>query len=168
MLQKLLAAGDGGLPSEEDIEEIFWQSDKDVGKMLASLDPPLVGHGCTAQILLAKTDANGGIECIQAWAGDSTAVRVDMKTGQVVDATLNHTPGEGNESELLMHMAAVSKACQKRDKKAFKAIAHAIREDGHYVEAGENDNLIVQKLQANPNPSSATPMRGSLAALKTG
>ena len=42
-----------------------------------------------------------------------------MKTGQVVDATLNHTPGEGNESELLLHMAAVSKACQKRDKKAF-------------------------------------------------
>ncbi|WP_439816142.1 PstS family phosphate ABC transporter substrate-binding protein [Zavarzinia sp. CC-PAN008] len=27
---------------------------------------------------------------------------------------------------------------------------HAIREDGKYVEAGENDNLIVQKLEANP------------------
>jgi phosphate transport system substrate-binding protein len=27
---------------------------------------------------------------------------------------------------------------------------HAIREDGVYVEAGENDNLIVQKLDANP------------------
>ena len=25
-----------------------------------------------------------------------------------------------------------------------------MREDGAYVEAGENDNLIVQKLQANP------------------
>lgn len=36
------------------------------------------------------------------------------------------------------------------DKNAFKAIAHSIREDGAYVEAGENDNLIVQKLQANP------------------
>ncbi len=36
------------------------------------------------------------------------------------------------------------------DKKAFKAVAHAIREDGAYVEAGENDNLIVQKLEANP------------------
>jgi phosphate transport system substrate-binding protein len=39
----------------------------------------------------------------------------------------------------------------KEDKKAFTAIAHAIREDGAYVEAGENDNLIVQKLEANPN-----------------
>ena len=28
---------------------------------------------------------------------------------------------------------------------------HAIREDGAYVEAGENDNLIVQKLVANPS-----------------
>ena len=27
----------------------------------------------------------------------------------------------------------------------------ALREDGAYIEAGENDNLIVQKLQANPN-----------------
>lgn len=40
---------------------------------------------------------------------------------------------------------------KKKDKKAFKAIAHSIREDGAYVEAGENDNLIVQKLDANPD-----------------
>ena len=26
-----------------------------------------------------------------------------------------------------------------------------MREDGRYIEAGENDNLIVQKLEANPN-----------------
>jgi phosphate transport system substrate-binding protein len=38
-----------------------------------------------------------------------------------------------------------------RDEDGFKAVAHAIREDGAYVEAGENDNLIVQKLAANPN-----------------
>jgi len=38
-----------------------------------------------------------------------------------------------------------------RNEDQFKAIAHAIREDGAYVEAGENDNLIVQKLAANPN-----------------
>ncbi len=28
---------------------------------------------------------------------------------------------------------------------------YAVREDGAYIEAGENDNLIVQKLEANPN-----------------
>ncbi len=43
------------------------------------------------------------------------------------------------------------KALRKKDKKAFKAAAHTIREDGAYIEAGENDNLIVQKLGANPD-----------------
>lgn len=31
-----------------------------------------------------------------------------------------------------------------------KTFCRSVREDGAYVEAGENDNLIVQKLQANP------------------
>jgi len=42
------------------------------------------------------------------------------------------------------------KALKKTDKSAYKALCHRIREDGAYIEAGENDNLIVQKLQANP------------------
>lgn len=41
-------------------------------------------------------------------------------------------------------------ALEKSDKDKFKATCQAIREDGAYVEAGENDNLIVQKLVANP------------------
>ena len=40
-------------------------------------------------------------------------------------------------------------ALKKEDAKKFEAVWKAIREDGAYVEAGENDNLIVQKLQAN-------------------
>lgn len=43
------------------------------------------------------------------------------------------------------------KAIKSEDKNRFKAICHGIREDGRYVEAGENDNLIVQKLRANPD-----------------
>jgi phosphate transport system substrate-binding protein len=42
-------------------------------------------------------------------------------------------------------------ALKKADAKAFEAVWKAVREDGAYVEAGENDNLIVQKLQANPD-----------------
>jgi len=42
------------------------------------------------------------------------------------------------------------KKMKKTDKKAYKALCHTIREDGAYIEAGENDNLIVQKLEANP------------------
>jgi phosphate transport system substrate-binding protein len=41
-------------------------------------------------------------------------------------------------------------ALKKTDKSAYKAICHTVREDGRYIEAGENDNLIVQKLEANP------------------
>lgn len=43
------------------------------------------------------------------------------------------------------------KAMKKKDKKAYKKLCHTVREDGAYIEAGENDNLIVQKLNANPN-----------------
>lgn len=37
------------------------------------------------------------------------------------------------------------------EEKTRKLACHAMREDGHYIEAGENDNLIVQKLTLNPN-----------------
>ena len=42
------------------------------------------------------------------------------------------------------------KAMKKVDKGAYKATCQTLREDGAYIEAGENDNLIVQKLEANP------------------
>ncbi|MBW1686346.1 MAG: PstS family phosphate ABC transporter substrate-binding protein [Deltaproteobacteria bacterium] len=42
-------------------------------------------------------------------------------------------------------------ALEKTDKGRYKQICHSVREDGAYVEAGENDNLIVQKLVANPS-----------------
>ncbi|GGE30341.1 phosphate ABC transporter substrate-binding protein [Agaricicola taiwanensis] len=40
-------------------------------------------------------------------------------------------------------------ALKKSDAKAFETAWKTIREDGAYVDAGENDNLIVQKLEAN-------------------
>ena len=42
------------------------------------------------------------------------------------------------------------KDLKKENKKRYKAICRSVREDGPYIEAGENDNLIVQKLTANP------------------
>jgi phosphate transport system substrate-binding protein len=41
-------------------------------------------------------------------------------------------------------------AMKKDDAKAFEKVWKTMRTDGAYVEAGENDNLIVQKLEANP------------------
>jgi phosphate transport system substrate-binding protein len=43
------------------------------------------------------------------------------------------------------------KALKATDEKQHKAICQTLREDGAFIEAGENDNLIVQKLDANPN-----------------
>jgi phosphate transport system substrate-binding protein len=43
------------------------------------------------------------------------------------------------------------KELKSSDEKRFKSICHTLREDGAFVEAGENDNLIVQKLEQNPN-----------------
>lgn len=43
------------------------------------------------------------------------------------------------------------KAMKKTDKKKYKAVCHSVREDGAYIDAGENDNLIIQKLNANPD-----------------
>ncbi len=42
-------------------------------------------------------------------------------------------------------------AMKKNDARHYRQICHTLREDGAYIEAGENDNLIVQKLEANPD-----------------
>jgi phosphate transport system substrate-binding protein len=42
------------------------------------------------------------------------------------------------------------KSLKDVDEGRFKRVCDSIREDGAYVEAGENDNLIVQKLETNP------------------
>ncbi|MGP7796030.1 substrate-binding domain-containing protein [Sphingomonas sp. CLY1604] len=44
-----------------------------------------------------------------------------------------------------------AKALAIRDPDAHRALCTRVREDGAYVDAGENDNLIVQKLAANPD-----------------
>jgi phosphate transport system substrate-binding protein len=57
--------------------------------------------------------------------------------------------------ELVMEKGAESfdslKALKESDAKAYEKVWKSVREDGAYVEAGENDNLIVQKLEANPD-----------------
>ena len=58
-------------------------------------------------------------------------------------------------SELIMEKGCdadpAMDALKKADKDKHKEVCTKIREDGAYVESGENDNLIVQKLVANPD-----------------
>ncbi len=83
---------------------------------------------------------------------------IDPSLPNVKIEVLGPPPTSGTRdafSELVMEGGAKSfgwiAAIKNEDKNKFKAIAHTIREDGAYIEAGENDNLIVQKLEANPS-----------------
>jgi phosphate transport system substrate-binding protein len=57
--------------------------------------------------------------------------------------------------ELTMHdgceAIAYFKELKKSDRKAWNTACSRMRQDGPFVEAGENDNLIVQRLQSDPN-----------------
>lgn len=48
-------------------------------------------------------------------------------------------------------LKAMKKADEENKTKDFEKVWKSIRKDGGYVEAGENDNVIVQKLEGNKN-----------------
>jgi len=64
---------------------------------------------------------------------------------------LRGAKGEKDVKALMEKLGIPMKAYNKKGKSVFKKVAYTVREDGAYIEAGENDNLIVQKLEANPN-----------------
>jgi phosphate transport system substrate-binding protein len=99
-------------------------------------------------------------------SGAEKVIANPYKTWKDVDASLPNTkievlgppPTSGTRDafvELVMEEGANEfkwiKALSKSDKKKYKSIAHTVREDGAYIEVGENDNLIVQKLESNPD-----------------
>jgi phosphate transport system substrate-binding protein len=98
--------------------------------------------------------------------GGESLVANPYKTWKDVNAALPDTkievlgppPTSGTRDafvELGMEAGALKfdwlKKLSKEDAKKFQKVFSSVREDGAYVEAGENDNLIVQKLGANPN-----------------
>ena len=83
---------------------------------------------------------------------------VDASLPDVKIEVLGPPPTSGTRdsfAELVLEVGALKQPgmadLKKADSKAFDAVWKSIREDGAYVEAGENDNLIAQKLTANPN-----------------
>jgi phosphate transport system substrate-binding protein len=80
-------------------------------------------------------------------------VELAMEGGAKSFDDLKALRGAKDEAEIKALMAKLGipeSAYNKSGKKVFQAVAHGIREDGVFIEAGENDNLIVQKLEANP------------------
>ena len=119
---------------------------KDVNPQLPAvkievLGPPPTSGTRDAFVELAMAGgakSNGDLEALYKLGADQESeIRTVMKklgvSGAVYDAI------------------AQSKGKAPKGKDVFKALAYAVREDGVYIEAGENDNLIVQKLEANPN-----------------
>lgn len=97
--------------------------------------------------------------------GGDTLVANPYKTWKEVNSDLPATkievfgppPISGTRDafvELVMDAGCESfpaiKALQKSDEKQFKAVCQTLREDGAFIETGDNYNLTVQKIQANP------------------
>jgi phosphate transport system substrate-binding protein len=83
---------------------------------------------------------------------------IDKSLPNVKIEVLGPPPTSGTRDsfhELLLEKGAESipalAAIKKSDAKAFDRVWKTLREDGAYVEAGENDNVIVAKLEANRN-----------------
>ncbi len=83
---------------------------------------------------------------------------IDKSLPNVKIEVLGPPPTSGTRDalhELLLEKGAEGipalAAMKKSDAKAFDKAWKSIREDGAYVEAGENDNLIVSKLATNKN-----------------
>jgi len=96
---------------------------------------------------------------------DGKLVDNPYKTWSDIDKTLPNVkievlgppPTSGTRDsfhELFMETGAKKLAALKdlqKDAKSFERVWKSMRKDGAYVEAGENDNVIVQKLEANKN-----------------
>lgn len=106
-----------------------------------------------------KSGADFSITREQLWealadAGSkpTTWDEIDPALPAIEIEVLGPPPSSGTRDafeELVMQKAC--KSLEKGDKKYCKGEGSHIREDGAYIEAGENDNLIVSKLEANPD-----------------
>lgn len=97
---------------------------------------------------------------------DGAIVANPYKTWSEIDASLPDAPIQvfgppptsGTRDafvELVMHdgcneFPAIA-ALEETDEKRWEEVCGRMRQDGPFIEAGENDNLIVQRLQADPN-----------------
>jgi phosphate transport system substrate-binding protein len=141
---------------------------KDIVEVLIGYDGIVIANSIstTAMALEIKDIFLALAKSVPDPKGTETLVDNPYKTWQDVNAALPATkievigppPTSGTRDafvELAMEGGCQTfawiKALEKTDKSKYQAICHGIREDGGYIEAGENDNLIVRKLSENPN-----------------
>lgn len=102
-------------------------------------------------LALAATTPDGKPNMAQTWRDVNPAL-----PAQRIEV-LGPPPTSGTRdafNELIMEQGCQTfpqiKALKESDEDSYKTRCTKIRENGGYIEAGENDNLIVQKLVANP------------------
>lgn len=115
------------------------------GLTIADAKSGLVSSLTKKQVWLALAkqipDASGNL----VYNPNKTWKDVDPSLPAIKIEVLGPPPTSGTRDSF--HELFMEPGCPFEEKKK----CHAIREDGVYVEAGENDNLIVQKLVANKN-----------------
>ena len=140
---------------------------KDIVEIKVGYDGIVLAHSKkTANMKLTRKDVYLALaKQVPDPANPTTLVANPYKTWKDVNSSLPATkievlgppPTSGTRDafvELFMESGCSTYAWIKTlkdvDEARFKKVCDSVREDGGYVEAGENDNLIVQKLEANP------------------
>jgi len=139
----------------------------DVVEVLIGYDGIVIANSLKAkQVTLSRKDIFLALaKKVPAADGSETLVENPNKLWSDINKTLPATkirvlgpPSSSGTRDAFVELAmeggcngfAWIKALKKSNKTRYKEICHILREDGSFVEAGENDNLIVQKLGADP------------------
>jgi len=126
--------------------------------MANSLDAPTVNMGLkdvylafAKQVPTSDTDCTMQANPYKKWSEVNAAL-----PDNVIEA-YGPPPTSGTRDafvEIAMEGGAKKIPClaalRKSDKKAFKTISHTLREDGKWIDGGENDNALVQTLVNTP------------------
>jgi phosphate transport system substrate-binding protein len=140
---------------------------KDIVEIKVGYDGIVLAHSKkSANLKLSRRDVYLALaKQIPDPANPTTLIANPNKTWKQVNASLpdqkievlGPPPTSGTRdafAELMMESGCSTfpwiKTLKDVEESRFKKVCDSIREDGAYVEAGENDNLIVQKLEANP------------------
>ena len=88
------------------VTDAFWSIDQEIGaRVLPGVGP--TPDGSTATVLVVEKREDSSLACLLSWVGDSTALIVDMRSGKLLGATINHAPGLAREQQSLRRMQAV-------------------------------------------------------------
>jgi len=153
--------------TKSQLKKDFKNGVKNVVEVKIGYDGIVVANSRKAQVFrLTRKDLFLGLAKQVPVAGDTGALQPNpYKTWKQINPSLPDTkievlgpPPTSGTRDALVELVVEGGAnaftwiakLKKTDKKRYKIICNTIREDGAYIEAGENDNLIVEKLIKSP------------------